>query len=329
MKDLFKRLIKFTQQKEDFFTECLAATLREDLLLSRMFLQKICGQEVEGVKIVDSHIDIETQYQYSGSRIDMVFKLDNKVNIGVENKLWSPEGVDQLLKYLKLPLNALCYITGYHSNISRDVKENPLYLKPADGRAHFMWQDFYEDVNMCVERESYHVLTYSFLELLVHFGFDPPHAEIGDLLDPDEDIAKNNRQNFAKLWRSTQKGFRERGWKSISRGSIAELYVQEGLAKHLNWAWLDPIWQRGSLRIRLNLHYGIVLYDIVKLLEILRNTHYPDMEVITTTARRGKKLMKVIDVLIPMRILFSGLSDAESIGQALSNYTLAVFDTVG
>ena len=73
----------------------------------------------------------------------------------------------------------------------------------------------------------------------------------------------------------------------------------------------------------------LVLHDIVRLLEILRNTHYPNMEVITTTARRGKKLMEVIDVLIPMRILFSGLSDAESISQALSDYTLAVFDTVG
>lgn len=329
MKDLFKKLMKFTEQKEDFFTECLAATLREDLSLARMFLQKMCGPDVGGVKIADSHIDIETQLLFPGSCIDMVFKLNNKISIGVENKLWSPEGTDQLSKYLKLPLNTLGFITGYHCTVSPDVSKNPRYLKPNNGRDHFMWQDFYKDVYMCVEQETCLCLTHSLLGLFEHLGFDPPHAEIRDLLDPDEDIAKQNRQNFAKLWEPTQQGLRERGWKSIRRGSIAELYIKEGSAKHLQWAWLDPIWQRGSLRIRLNFYPRIVLSDIAKLLGASRNTLHPDIEFIITTARREKKVVEVIDILVPMRKLFEDLSDAESISQTLSNYTLAVFDTVG
>jgi len=329
MKALFKKLMRFTEQKEDFFTECLAATMREDPSLARMFLRRMCGSEMAGVKIRDSSIDIATQVPFPGSCIDMIFKINNTVSIGVENKLWSPEGENQLSKYLKLPLEALGFITGYHCRVSPGVVENPRYLKPGNGRDHFMWQDFYDDVRKCAEEKPYPSLAHSLQGLFEHLGFEPPHAEIGDLLDPDEDVAKRNRRNFAKLWESTRQRLMERGWKSITRGSIAELYVQDGSAERLRWAWLDPMWQRGSLRIRLNFHRGVVPRDIMGLLEASRNSLCPDMEVIVTTARRGKERVEVLEVLVPMRKLFADLSDAESISQRLSDYTLSVFDTVG
>lgn len=85
MKDLFIRLMKLTEQKEDYFTECLAETLREDPELCRTFLQKIFGPTIKGVDISNARISIETQVIYPGSCVDMVFRLDDRVSLGIEN----------------------------------------------------------------------------------------------------------------------------------------------------------------------------------------------------------------------------------------------------
>lgn len=328
MEDLFKTLMKFTEQEEDFFTECLAATLREDLSLARASLETICGPEVEGVRIADSRIDIDTQVQFRGSCIDMVFNLDNNISVGVENKLWSPEGPGQLSRYLKLPLDALAFVTGYYATVSPTVLENPRYLKPAKRRDHFMWQDFYEDLRIHAERGPRPCLTDSLLGLFEHLGFAPPHPEIDDL-HPDEDVDGQDKRNFAKLWEPTRQGLRERGWKTIRPSYIAELYVEQGSSKRLEWAYLDPIWQRGSLRIGLTFQEDVDLSEMASLLEESKEILHPDMEVVIAKRHRKEGLIDVVDVLVPMTKLFEGLTHAESIAQRLSDYTLAVFDIVG
>lgn len=98
MNDLFVKLMKFTGEKEDFFTECVAATLKADERLCKGFLAAPCGEEVDGVSVRDTGVSVETQQKYVESRVDMVFRVGPDKTIGVENKLWAAEGEGQLSK---------------------------------------------------------------------------------------------------------------------------------------------------------------------------------------------------------------------------------------
>jgi hypothetical protein len=79
MSDLFVRLLNSTrliEAQEDVFTECFAATLKEDEQLTRQFMELVCGgKEVDGVNIETCAMSIETQKSYRGSCVDMIFSL--------------------------------------------------------------------------------------------------------------------------------------------------------------------------------------------------------------------------------------------------------------
>ncbi len=224
--------------EEDLFTECFAAALRADSNLMRQFLRELCGSKVGGL-IESAAIEVETQADYSDyrSRVDMCFTLSSKrrqVRIGVENKLWSPEGDGQLAKYLRLPLDFLAFITGEPQPVHSKVLQHRKYIKPNNGRKHFMWSDFYGVIEKSTHAPSASVLNGALLHLFSHYGFEPPLPEIGDLNHPDPDEAKKHKKQFAKLWGRTRQCLSNRGWKKLNPGSIAQLYVLEGPPKN---AW--------------------------------------------------------------------------------------------
>ena len=188
-----------------------------------------------------------------------------------------------------------------------------------------MWHDFYPlfEVGRCSFTNR------AMLALLAHLGFDPPIPVIGDLLHPDSSVRKRNRENFAKFWGQTREQLKSRGWNRIGRGSIAELYVSEGKAKRLSKAWLDPIWQPNSLRIRL---YFRTTVSIPEVANAIRDAPLPlkgDIQVDEVRIPRAKRQPTCVDVKIPQRKLFQNLDNSEGICKRLSDFVMAVFDVAG
>ncbi len=332
MSDLFLKLMKYTGEKEDFFTECLAAALQEDRDLARQFLIRLCGSQVNGINVSTATIHLATQVPFPNCRVDMVFSLNENLPIGVENKLRSPEGRSdegsQLEKYLRLPLARLAFVTGHYVRVSKSVRENPRYVKPPNARDHFLWSDFYDLVEDTTRSPACTVLNHALLSLFKHLGFDPPHPSIGDLHAPDLKVKKQNRRNFAKLWDPTRNRLRERGWQRITTGSIAELVLHKGKSKKLGRAWLDPLWAPGSLRIRLTPLKGTHPSDMAAAIE---SVNLPSNDTIRTrdecVPRKGGKV-PVLDVFIPMRSLFEGATESEAMARRIAEFVLPVIDAV-
>ncbi len=333
MSDLFVRLMKYTGEKEDFFTECLAAALREDAQLSRAFVCELCGDQVDGIPIPTTNIDLKTQERFpdTQSRIDMVFRLGGELTLGVENKLWAAEGVSprgerQLERYLRVKeVDRLAFITGYDAKVTKKTLRHPKYLRPRNGRDHFLWSDVYR----VVEAAGTSLVNRATLGLLARLGFDPPAPLIGDLLHPEAATRKRNRGNFAKLWGVTRHRLKLQGWDEIGRGSIAQLYIRKGKAKRLSRAWLDPIHHPNWLRVRLDFRQGI---SIVRMRNELLEADLPlkeFVEIAEENVRRVKGQINCLEVRIPQSKLFEGASDPEAISRRLADFVLAVFDKAG
>jgi hypothetical protein len=319
MSRFFVTLWRFTDSKEDLFTECLAAALREDPAFTREYCVSIFGDAVADIKLLEADISIATQKNYPGCCLDMVLSLNGKVEVGMEHKLWSPEGKDQLDRYCALGLHSVAFITGHAAEIRDKVLANPVYRRPSNGRAHFLWSDFYDVVQKHARKPNAATLTRSLLELFDHLGFNPPHPQIGDLLD------KENRRNFAKLWTPTKIALANRGWRQIMPGSIAELYVDEGRSARVARAWIDPTWVPGVLRVRLTSMEGVSRDDIARAVSgapFVTN----DVHVSAGVAARRVRNKEFVEVAIPLKVLFGDADNAEQMSNRLGEFVLSVFD---
>jgi hypothetical protein len=322
MSDLFIRLFKLSQHNEEnFLTECLAATLQADPQLRTNFLTRVFGASVDNVSLEGADIHIETQKHMSPEcRPDMVFIINGVMSLAVENKLWSEEGDHQLLRYLGLEFRRVAFITGKYAAIENDVLANDRYARP-DGRSHYMWSDVWDVVDATSRNATPTILNSYLLSLLTDLGFEPPRPGIGDLNARDEPTKHANRENFAKYWALTRQRLTEHGWKSIGAGSIAELYVRDGQSKRLKMAWLDPIWLRGSLRVRLTCFGGV---DALSITEKLRARD--DIELVPVSGKRAPEF--ALDVVIPFRRLFGDDSEPVEITERLADFIVGLFDQV-
>lgn len=327
MSDLFFKLMKLTNQKENFLTECFVATLKEDITFTRDFLIYICGDNVDGVNISNSSIKIETQVSFPKlhSCIDMVFYVGENLSIGIENKLDSPESKGQLIKYLSLPLSRIAFLTAYDTAIENSVDEHPNYLKPKNGRKHFIWSDFYEIVDVSSKRVSATVLNKALLNMFSDLGFDPPKPEIGDLHNINPEIADKNRRNFAKLWSKTRNELEKKNCK-LEAASIVELYVKCVSNNVLETIWLVPI--KGNLKVRLNLKDNINLTTIIDKLNSSSFPFYKMIQVYQQNVRRTKRIDTVIDITISLKKLLSDIYDTDSMSNRLAEYVLTIFNEV-
>jgi hypothetical protein len=327
MSKAFVRLVRLAVSPEDAFTECLAALLAEDTLFARDFVERLCGPILSGADVRSARISIETQVSYPGSCVDMVRSVNGRRAIGVEHKLWSEEGVDQLLRYCGLGFDHLAFITAAPQRVTATVLANPAYKRPADGREHFSWRDFYPAVEAAATRGDAGAFARALRELFIHLGFEPPKPEVGDLLDPDSEIRRRNRQNFAKLWDVTRERLRERGWKSIGTGTIAELYVREGKAKHVEWAWVDPTWAR-KLRVRLTPRANVAAETVAKALRegLMR---FDDIEISVIDFSNRQDRRKVAEAAISTRALLEDAHTPVEMSEALARFVLGVFDAAG
>ncbi|HXC25554.1 MAG TPA: hypothetical protein VNU46_06540 [Gemmatimonadaceae bacterium] len=252
--DLFIRLSKLTPRREDFFTECLAATLRENPNLARRYVETLCGgAHFEGVNLRSASIDVETQWvsQDQTCRIDMRLHIGGRHIIAVEHKLLAPEGSAQLERYLGLPhkhVTHVAYITGYFAKAPSGIqKAGARYLRPKGGHWHFLWSDFY---HVFSPRET--TLQRAMHELFDAWLFQPEHWYVGRLNSRDETERAAADRKFAKLLRPTIRTLEGRRWGyevGPSWTSRSELYAIHGKSKRVPEVRIDPRFNPGALKV--------------------------------------------------------------------------------
>ena len=332
MDDLFRKLMDLTGGKEDLFTACFAATLQENANLAKDVARiLLCSAGKADIIIQTTEIKIDTQQILEGhtnSCIDMIMTINGQVLIGIENKLFSPEGPSQLQKYLTLQIDYLAFITGdLRFNVSEKVLQDVHYLKGSNGRDHFLWQDFYEVLKKNSSPKDGN-LDRLLLNLFERFGFSPPHPRFQDLNNPDREIAEKNQMEVAKLWDQTMIAFNRKGWKKIERASKVEVYISDGPIEKVKRIWLDPIWIPGSLRMRVSLSAGADLEPACSKLEKALKYIYPDISL-----KRSWKIGKnqgpgTLDIIIPMKELFNEMAKEEEMSNGLMEFTIKVHDLI-
>jgi hypothetical protein len=118
------------------------------------------------------------------------------------------------------------------------------------------------------------------------------------------------------------------GWKQIGRGSIAELYVQDGSSDRIKQAWLDPTWGRGLLRVRLTPHAGKA-GEVEEALRFAKLPHGEDVHVHQGQEPRRMRDPEYIEATISLRTLLGGAIEPEAMKKSLAEFVTAVFRAVG
>ncbi len=145
---LFVEAAKLTSRKEDLFTLALASALSESANMGRGFVEILFGAKtVQGVSLRSATLEFEIQVIPSKEcRLDMLIRMNGAALIALEHKLWSPEGNNQVSKYLCLPKRVaplVAYVAGYYATRLSGVDIAPKrYLRHPSKRLHFVWADF-------------------------------------------------------------------------------------------------------------------------------------------------------------------------------------------
>jgi hypothetical protein len=324
MNKMFVRLIKLTNSREDFFTECIASAMRSDFVFAESFIRTIVGYKL--TKIEKVKVETQKPFPEKKSILDMYIRVNDNFILGIENKLDANLGDAQLEKYLELPLNSLILITAkYNYPISKDVLNNPIYIKPKN-RCFFMWHEFYDVVAESF-KTSQNLITDALLSLFESFGFDPPPQNLENLYHLDNTLKKKNLQSFSKRYQPLIEALQNRGWRKIHSGSVVELYVENGKSKKINSVWIDPIWIRNNLRVRLTPNSEDQIDRMKEILDEHKNQIHLDMYIDIKEVRRINRKEKVIEIIVPMKKLFKGLSGNE-INNKLKKYVVEIFDVI-
>ncbi len=326
MSDIFVKLFKLSNAKENTLTECLAATLQENPDFCRKFLMVLCGEKVDSVPISTAKIEIKTQQSGPNSRIDMEIILNKRKKIGIENKLDSPEGKGQLLKYLELPIDRLAFITREYIRVNKKVlRQTKRYLRPNDKRAHFFWSDFYRKLESSAKKYPGYSLTRALFELFNHLGFKPPMSEIGDLKN-DSVVAKK----FLKYWDLTAKKLGEMGWVSKVLMCRAGQWCWDDKSKVIESVWLDPVEVPGVLRARISFqkNHNDYIARTKKFLQSKRFQYYDDVDIIDSVGKIKGKTIPILEVSIPTHTLFDIHPKPEQIRRRLSNFSLSIISYI-
>lgn len=301
-----------TQKKEDHLTEFFAAVLTSSPQLSRNFIQFIFGSDdTRDIR------KIETQVNYDDCRPDMRLTLSDGSIILCENKLdanetignANTEGMLQLQRYLKLPVDGLIYIRTELKCPSSEVLNNPKYIKPLSA-PHFLWRDFYP----IIAADS-NPLARCVAEGFETMGFVPPNPYIGDL---DRNAPRTQRENFSKFWFPTSVKARELGWK-VQIGDIVERYLYNSAAELAHEISIHPIDPTRFL-----VRYTPIPNKEKVLLDKLQSVnHRFEQNIVMKQVKRTAGLTTVIDIETPINnVISSTLSTSHEIEQALMNYVL-------
>lgn len=247
---LFCRIAGITRMKEDLLTECFAATLQSDPTAAAEYWRCMTRNSSE-LKNVRGEIRVTTQHSSADrtARIDMRVVRQNHV-LGVEHKLYAPEGAQQLPRYLKLPKTDaqwIAFVSADFRTVSQDVLSNNRYVQPSSRQNHFLWADLHPLVRRSADRGfQFAVAT---LALMHQMDLAPAHPIIGDVRDPKADL------RLRQLWEPLVSTLRKSGWdevnSSFGHNKKSEMWIEDGPSAYLSVIRLDPFTSPTSLVVRL------------------------------------------------------------------------------
>lgn len=329
---LFARLAKLTRRREDFVTECFAAVLQADGRAADSYWRILSSSLPESIRTVTGPLGVRTQITAStgNSRLDMLVTRGLFL-IGVEHKIFAPQGDTQLPKYLSLPrvdISHIALVTGDYQSVADSVLESRKYVQPGGNAQHFLWSDFYALIEAS-EARGYEVAKATRI-LFDNLGLQPAHPLIGDLRTVDLErrlqLDKKLKRALLPLIDSLRK--RKWGWvgSSIRNDRQSEIYVLDGPSDLLTEVWLSPMRSPSSLCVRLKttsvikrsrileslLHSGIgpqsgwMSVEPVRLQNSARGNHW------------------AVDIRAPWKRLLKRVSSRASLETALERFVVGV-----
>ncbi len=320
--NLFWSTRSLTAAREDHLTEFFAAALEVSEPFRRAYADLVFRDSANTDSFAAAQIqNFTTQVSFPGTTCcpDIILKLSDGRTIACEHKLDALETMgpekdsrSQLIRYLDLPIDGLIYVRTSWKPPASEVLNHPKYIHPR-GREHFLWRDFYP-ILTCDNHAVLNWLREGFERL----GFTPPHPSIGDLSGSDEDLNRENRRNFAKLWQRTRSIAHNLGWK-VDTGSIIELYLS-GNANSLDSSiFISPA------------KYDRFLFRVTPLSDNLRSATNRLREVCNTSGlrtdiaqhrvKRKDGEIEVLDITTSLReILGKEKISPEEIEERLSNF---------
>jgi hypothetical protein len=327
--NLFLSTRRLTDRKEDHLTEFLAAGLELDSAFRDAWSSLVLHPYAARNRWDSPRIaEVSTQCTYAdaGCRPDLVLKLRDSHVIACEHKIEAPEtlgkegtnreGIEQLERYLELPIHGLAYFRWSWLPPSDVVLRHSKYIRPSN-REHFLWSDLYSALQQATT-ETIRWLCEGFQ----HLGFTPPHPAIGELSDSDLTVRAANRENFAKFWQSARSALHEMGWK-VTTGSSCELYLGQNERSVAEWIYVSPLRNNGRLLlIRVtprDSHDRAQLAD--RLAKAAERISVPvELERLCVPRVEGKR--DVVDLAISLADLLSECTTTEAIERKLSAYVL-------
>ncbi len=91
--------------------------------------------------------------------------------------------------------------------------------------------------------------------------------------------------------------------------------------------WIDPVWIRNNLRVRITSSDENQINEIKQIFEEHKNQIHPDVFIEIKKVKRACGEEKIIKVIVPMKKLFNRASGDE-INQKLKTYIVKIFDAL-
>ncbi len=235
---------------EDLLTECFAATLQADQVAAREYW-RVMARGTSRLAEAEGNIRVTTQHSAADrtARIDMLVVREGN-RLGVEHKLYAPEGAEQLPRYVSLPktdAGFIAFVSADFRKVSPEVLKSRRYVRPPSRQTHFVWADLFPIVRRSAARGS--AFAAATLALMQELDLAPVHPIIGDVRDPKNDLRL--REYWTPLTKSLTKG----GWESVissfGHNKKSEMWIELGPSAYLDVVRLDPFSSPTSLVVRL------------------------------------------------------------------------------
>jgi hypothetical protein len=315
--DLFVRLRALTRRREDLFTECLAAVLAEDLRLAREFVRILAGgNRIRGANIGTAPIRIEPQRLFveDGCRPDMIVRVGDAAVIGLEHKLLTQEGKDQIERYARLEgFTHFAVIAARPAKSSTGVlslRKSGRLLAPAAKRDRFLWADFYDLIAAEGRwtRRRTTLLQQAMRALLDKESLQSTHPQVG-YFEGNARVPNEADQRFYPLWETTIRGLKapRRDWavaSSWAPGAKSELWAEGGQSRRLTVIRLDPRFTPGNLRVLLKAQTERARDSIERAVDRAAIPFRRHVSIAGTHLKTSKGEPWAVEVLIPWRELF-------------------------